>query len=81
MVNGHMATGVTNKEHLMVRVGLEHYEECLEHPHTREMDFTKRSLRGFVVVDPIGFEEDSDLKQWVENGVAFARSLPPKPKQ
>ena len=79
MINGHMATGVTNKEQLMVRVGPQNYEACLEHPHTREMDFTKRPLRGFVYVDPIGFEKDADLKRWVEMGVAFARSLPPKP--
>ena len=81
MINGNMATGVTKKEQLMVRVGPKQYQACLEHPHTREMDFTKRPLRGFVYVDEIGFEKDADLKHWVEKGVAFARSLPPKPKK
>ena len=42
------------------------------------MDFTGKPLRGFVYVDPEGFEADGDLKEWVNRGVAFAEGLPPK---
>ena len=42
------------------------------------MDFTGKSLTGFVYVDQAGFEADEDLAGWVARGVALAASLPPK---
>ena len=34
--------------------------------------------RGFVTVDALGHSDDDDLKAWLERGLKFARSLPPK---
>ncbi len=51
MLGGKMCVGVIGDD-LMVRVGPDSYEEALAAPHTREMDFTGRSLRGFVYVKP-----------------------------
>ena len=77
MVNGHMCVGVTGGE-LMVRVGKEAYADALALPHAREMDFTGKPLSGFVYVAPAGFAADSDLEAWVDRGLAFVLSLPPK---
>jgi TfoX/Sxy family transcriptional regulator of competence genes len=77
LVNGNMSVGVT-KDALMVRVGPDAYAEVLDHPHTREMDFTGRPLTGFVYVDEAGISEDEHLATWVDRGVTFASSLPPK---
>lgn len=77
LVGGHMLCGVTG-ETLVVRVGPEAYDETLELPHARECDFTGRPLRGMVMVDPPGFAEDAALARWVERGLGFVRSLPPK---
>ena len=77
MVSGHMSCGIV-KDTLMARVGPEHYDEALAKPHAREMDFTGRSLKGFVYVSPEGFESDVDLDAWVKLSVAFVSSLPPK---
>jgi len=77
LINGNMVCGVTNED-LMVRVGPEGYQEALAEIYSRPMDFTGKPLRGFVYVDPEGLEEDRDLKEWVDRGVAFAESLPPK---
>ena len=77
MVAGHMSCGVV-KDLLMVRVGPERYEEALARPHAREMDFTRKPLKGFVYVDPPGFEADADLNEWVAMSLAFVESLPPK---
>lgn len=71
LVNGHMAVGIIRDE-LMVRVGPAGYEAALAAPHARAMDFTGRPMRGFVVVAPAGFEEDADLRRWLELGVAHA---------
>ncbi len=77
MLRGNMCCGVLGKE-LMVRVGPKEYEAALRVPHTREMDFTGRPLKGFVYVEPKGFSADEDLEAWVDRAVKFARSLPPK---
>jgi len=77
LINGNMACGITGED-LMVRVGPDDYEEALAEIYSRPMDFTGKPLRGFVYVDPEGFEADDDLKEWVGRGVAFAESLAPK---
>ena len=74
---GNMCCGIVGDE-LMLRVGPDGYEACLALPHAREMDFTGRSMKGFVYVGTDGFAEDGDLEGWVERGLSFARSLPAK---
>ena len=77
MSDGNMCFGVLGDE-IMVRVGPDAYAEALLLPHAREMDFTGRSMRGMVYVDPEGIAEDEDLEEWLRRGLEFARSLPPK---
>lgn len=77
MVRGNMAVGV-NKEDLIVRVGPEGHEAALEKPGVRVFDITGKPMKGWVTVAPEGVAEDADLAAWVEEGVAFALSLPPK---
>jgi hypothetical protein len=62
----------------MVRVGPHSYPEALALPHAREMDFTGRTMRGMVFVSEEGIAEDEELEKWLERGMAFAGSLPPK---
>ena len=77
MVNGHMACGILKNE-LMVRVGPDSYDATLEQPHARPMDFTGRTMRGFVAVAEEGLRSRQQLQGWVNKGVRFVRSLPPK---
>lgn len=77
MLEGNMCCGVI-EDNLVVRVGPDHYEDALREPHTRPMDFTGRPLRGFVYVDRAGFASVTALKAWIERGVRFAQTLPPK---
>ena len=35
-------------------------------------------MNGWVLVAPEGTADDADLAGWVELGMSFARSLPPK---
>ncbi len=74
MVAGKMCCGVSGDE-LMVRIGLDNYDQALERPHARQMDFTGRPMRGFVFVSADGLAEDGDLANWVGQGVEFASSL------
>lgn len=77
LVNGNMACGVLG-ENLMVRVGPEGYEAALKRSGALPMDFTGRPMKGMVYVTPRGARRAPSLKAWVDEGVAYARSLPPK---
>ncbi len=77
MHRGHMLLGV-NGDALMARVGPEQYASALKRPQVREMDFTGKPMKGYVYVDPAGFESDADLNEWVELCICFNGALPPK---
>lgn len=77
MFSGHMCCGVSG-DTLMLRVGPAQYEAALARPHAREMDFTGKSMKGYVFVDSPGLESDEDLYDWVELGRSYVSTLPPK---
>jgi hypothetical protein len=77
MLNGKMFCGVL-KDDLVVRVGPERHEQALSRAHVRPMDFTGRTLKGYVFVGPGGLKTDNMLAKWIEEGVEFASSLPRK---
>ncbi len=77
LVNGHMACGIIGDE-LMVRVGPEAYDAALKKPGARAMDFTGRPMKGMVYVGPRGIRPAPSLEAWLEQGLSYARSLPPK---
>ncbi|HEY5888825.1 MAG TPA: TfoX/Sxy family protein [Acidimicrobiales bacterium] len=77
LLDGNMAVGIVGEE-LMVRVGPDAWADALAQPHVREMDFTGRSMKGFVYVSGAGIAEDADLATWVARGTDFAGSLLPK---
>lgn len=77
ILRGNMACGV-HKDALIIRVGPERYHDALERPHARSFDMTGRPMRGWVMVGPGKYEADDDLGAWVQQGIEFALSLPPK---
>jgi TfoX/Sxy family transcriptional regulator of competence genes len=77
MVRGNFACGVV-KDDLCVRVGKDAYEDALERPEARPMDFTGKPMAGWVFVSPHGTSDDESLHSWVERGLTYALSLPPK---
>jgi TfoX/Sxy family transcriptional regulator of competence genes len=77
LIYGNMACGIIGDD-LIVRVGTENYEDLLQSPHVRKFDLTGRPMRGWLMVSPEGCESDDNLSGWVERGLDFALSLPPK---
>lgn len=77
MVEGKMSVGIVGDD-LMVRVGKDAYADAISRPHTREMDFTGRVSTGMVYVEPAGIKDKRSLSAWVQRGVGYATSLPPK---
>jgi TfoX/Sxy family transcriptional regulator of competence genes len=77
MLHGRMACGIV-RDRLIVRVGRQAYGEALARPHAEFFDLTGRPLTGWVQVAPEGWTKDEDLTAWVERGVVYAMSLPPR---
>lgn len=77
MLNGHMTVGVGDTW-LMVRTGPDTHEAALKKPHARPMDFTGKTMKGFVFVDYEGIEDDQHLHKWIEWALDFTQHLPPK---
>lgn len=77
MLKGNMACGVHGDD-LIVRVGADGYEAALTQPGARPFDMTGRPMAGWILVSPGGVRSASELERWVNLGVKFAQSLPPK---
>lgn len=76
MLNGKMCAGVdidkkTQKDRLMARIGKEAYAAALEEKGVREMDFTGTVMRGFVFIDPEGYDKDEDMDFWIQKALEF----------
>lgn len=77
LLHGNMCCGIVGQD-LMVRVGPDAYDEALAHPRARPMDFTGRSMKGMIYVEPDGLTAPDELAAWVWRGIHYAESLPPK---
>jgi TfoX/Sxy family transcriptional regulator of competence genes len=77
LLNGNMACGVHGEE-LIVRLAADATDAALAEPGTRLFDMTTRPMKGWILVDAGAHAEDDDLRRWVDRGVAYADTLPPK---
>ena len=77
LVNGNLACGV-NKDNLIVRIDPEKQDALLKKPHTKPFDLTGKPMKGWLLVGADGFKTEKQLSVWVNEGVEFASSLPPK---
>src|SRR5256885_5536147 len=80
LLNGNLLVGVW-KESLIARLGPDEGDEALKEPHVREFDITGRAMKGWVLVEPEGVEDDEQLSGWIHRAVKFVRTLAAKEKQ
>ena len=79
LLNGNLLVGVW-KESLIVRLGPEEGEEALKEAHVSEFDITGRPMKGWVLVEPQGVEDDDQVSAWIQRAVEFVGKLPAKEK-
>ena len=77
LLNGNMLVGVW-KDSLIVRLGPDEGDEALKEPHVKEFDITGRAMKGWVLVEPEGIEDDDQLKGWIQRAMKFVGKLPGK---
>ena len=78
LVGGNMAVGVSGQGGLMIRVDREQTDALLKEPHAEPFVMRGKEARGWLRVAAEGVLTDEGLEPWVDRGVAYARSLPPK---
>jgi TfoX/Sxy family transcriptional regulator of competence genes len=70
MVNDKMCVGII-KDELMCRISPELHEVCVEKQGCRTMDFTKRPMKGYVMIDDTGMRAAKDFAYWMELSLEF----------
>ena len=80
MVNNKMCVGLdiekkSDKDRLMVRVGKARHDQLIFKKGSREMDFTGKVMRGFLFIEPEGFDTEDDLDFWIEKALHFNREI------
>ncbi|MEE6138282.1 TfoX/Sxy family protein [Mycobacterium sp. 050128] len=78
LVGGNMAVAASGKGGLMVRVPPEDTAKLLDRPHVSPMVMAGRETRGWLRVAAEGVKTKRQLASWVDRGVGYACSLPPK---
>ena len=77
MVSGNMTVGVTQDD-LIVRVGLEKYQDSLRKPGVDFFQPTGKPMAGWIIVASDGHDTDEEMKYWVELALEFVKTLPAK---
>jgi TfoX N-terminal domain len=78
LIGGNMAVAASGQGGLLLRVDPAETEALAGEPHAGRFVMRGREMDGWLRVEPEGVESDADLSRWVEVGVRYASSLPPK---
>ena len=70
LVDGKMLAGIVDDK-LMARIDPNDYEKAMTMKSCAEMDFTGKSMKGFVFVHPEGIETDTELSSWLRMCLEF----------
>ena len=76
-LNGNALVGVW-KDRLIARLGPDAYEDAKLEPHVGEFDITGKPMKGWVMVEPEGVDDDDQLKDWIRRAEEFVGTLPRK---
>lgn len=77
LLHGNILVGVW-KDSLIARIGTDAYAEVRHEPHVREFDVTGRPMKGWVMVEPDGLDDDASLQTWIERAIQYVETLPAK---
>jgi TfoX/Sxy family transcriptional regulator of competence genes len=79
LLGGHMAVAASGQGGLMVRVEPSETATLLEEPGAAPFEMGGRgAMAGWLRVSADAVTDEEDLARWVERGLSYAGSLPPK---
>lgn len=78
LVGGNMAFGIY-QDNLIVRLGSpEQAQKEFDSGRALPFDITGKVMKGWVMIPKAKLNEPRDYRKWLNLGLGFARSLPPK---
>jgi hypothetical protein len=78
LVGGNMAVGASGQGGMLLRCDPAQTEDLVTRPHVRRFEMRGREMDGWLRVDLAAVGTEGELREWVDRGVTYARSLPPK---
>jgi len=78
LVDGNMSVAASGQGGLLVRVDPDESDTLVRKPGVETMVMRGLPMAGWLRVDADAVRTKRQLEAWVERGVGFARSLPPK---
>jgi hypothetical protein len=79
LIGGNMAISASGQGGALVRVDPDKTVALAGRAHAQIAVMRGRAMPGWLLVDADGLRTRPQLQRWVEEGVAYARSLPEKP--
>lgn len=70
MIQGKMCIGIT-KNQMMLHVLDEHYDFLIEENYVHPMQFTGKTMRGFLFIDQEAFINESEFEKFIQLGLEF----------
>lgn len=77
LLGGHLTVTASSRGGLMVRVDPARADDLLARPGVETMVMRGRPMTGWLHVDRDRLDDDA-LQRWVDEGVSYVRSLPPR---
>ena len=78
LVRGHLAVSASSRGGLLLRADPADAETHTREPHVERFEMRGRAMDGWLHVGVDAVTTAPDLQRWVDVGLAYARSLPPK---
>lgn len=78
LIGGNMSVSASGQGGLLLRCDPEQTDALVEKPHAARFEMRGRAMDGWLRIDAEGVRTKRELKRWVDVGVKYARSLPPK---
>ena len=70
MVHHKMCVGII-KDEMMCRIDPSIHDECVEKEGCRTMDFNKRPMKGYVMIDETGMKTTEAFEHWISLALDF----------
>jgi hypothetical protein len=78
LIGGNMSVAASGQGGLLIRCAPQDTDALLDQPGAEHFVMRGRAMDGWLRVTEDGVASDEALRSWVDRGVSFARSLPPK---
>jgi len=78
LVNGNMSVAASGQGGLLVRVDPDESDALVEQAGVETMVMRGRAMTGWLRVETDAVRTKRQLSAWVDRGVSYAQSLPPK---